>query len=122
MEDLMPSSVRDLIAWRKAIDLVILLYDASDQFPKREWYGITSQLRRSAVSVPSNIAEGQGRRSKKEFCHFLGNARGSLMEVETQIEIGLRLKYLDKPAHAKLLASVEEVARLVNGLINSLES
>ena len=78
-------SFRDLIAWQKAIDLVAEIYEATKGFPKEEIYALTNQLRRAAVSVPSNIAEGQGRFSTSEFRHFLGNARGSLFEVQTQI-------------------------------------
>ncbi len=77
----------DLIAWQKAMDLVEETYRVSARFPKEEIYGLTSQLRRSAVSIPSNIAEGQGRRTKQEFTHYLSIAYGSLRELETQILI-----------------------------------
>jgi four helix bundle protein len=89
-------SYRDLIAWQKAIELVTEIYRATQGFPDRERFGLTSQLRRAAVSVPSNVAEGQGRRSTGEFKQFLGHARGSLLEVETQIFIANNLGYFRK--------------------------
>ena len=87
-------SHRDLIAWQKAMDLVVLIYQSTAGFPKYELYGVTSQMRRAAASIPANIAEGQGRRSKSEFGQFLGNARGSLLELDTHLELALRLNYL----------------------------
>ena len=85
-------SFRDLLVWQKAMDLADSVYDVTAVFPKEEVYGMVSQLRRAAVSIPSNIAEGQGRNSTGEFLHFLGIAFGSLCEVETQIELSLRRK------------------------------
>ncbi|MGH9942695.1 MAG: four helix bundle protein [Pyrinomonadaceae bacterium] len=82
---------RDLVAWQKAMNLVVNVYQASQQFPKDETYGLTSQMRRAAVSIPANIAEGQGRRSKAEFRQFLGTARGSVLELDTHLELALRL-------------------------------
>src|SRR6476659_1156091 len=87
-------SYQDLVAWQKAMDLVELVYGATRGFPREEVYGLTSQVRRAAVSVPSNIAEGQGRASTKEFLHHLSIARGSLFEVETQVLVAQRLGYL----------------------------
>ena len=84
----------DLVAWQKAMDLVESVYKATSQFPKEEVYGLTNQLRRAAVSVPSNIAEGQGRRSDNDFRRFLAIGHGSLREVETQVLIAQRLHYL----------------------------
>ena len=81
----MVQSYRDLVAWNKAMELVTEIYRVTKKFPKEELFGLMSQLRRAAVSIPSNIAEGKGRLSKGEFRQFLGNARGSLAEVETQI-------------------------------------
>jgi four helix bundle protein len=78
-------SHRDLIVWQKAVKLVVAVYDASNNFPKDEIYGLTSQMRRAAVSIPANIAEGQGRRMNKEFQMFLGHARGSLLELDTHL-------------------------------------
>ena len=90
----MGESYRDLIAWRKAMQLVTDIYDATRSFPRDELYGLTNQLRRAAVSVPSNIAEGQARFSSKEFHHFLSLARGSLVEIETHLMIAENLGYL----------------------------
>jgi four helix bundle protein len=86
---------RDLIAWQKAMDLVVAVYRATEQFPKEEIYALTSQIRRAAVSIPSNIAEGQGRGTVNEFTHFLRIAHGSLRELETQLLIAQRLEYLN---------------------------
>ncbi len=86
----MGKSYRDLVAWQKAMDFVTVIYRVSGSFPQHELYGLTSQLRRAAVSVPSNIAEGQGRHGVAEFRHFLRQATGSLMESETQIMIAER--------------------------------
>jgi four helix bundle protein len=90
----MNKSYRDLVAWQEAMNLVTAVYQISACFPKQEIYGLTSQLRRAAVSVPSNIAEGQGRRGTAEFRHFLRQASGSLMELETQMMIAERLHYV----------------------------
>jgi four helix bundle protein len=92
----MASSYQDLIAWKKAVDLVTEIYRKTQKFPKEEIYGLTSQLRRAAISIPSNIAEGQGRLSKGEFEQFLGNARGSLFELITQLTISENLGYINK--------------------------
>ncbi len=104
------------------MELVVCVYQASKQFPKDELYGLTSQLRRAAVSVPANIAEGQGRRSKAEFRQFLGNARGSLLELDTHLELALRLEYLSPSTHAPLQEQLREVWRIINGLLRSLTS
>ena len=90
----MGRSYRDLIAWQKAMKFVVEIYEVTQQFPKEERHGITNQLRRAAVSVPSNIAEGQARFSQKEFHHFLSQARGSLSEIETQFLIARDLRYI----------------------------
>jgi four helix bundle protein len=100
--------------------LVLDVYRSTQSFPRGETYGLVSQLRRAAVSVPSNIAEGQARLSTGEFRQFLGNARGSLMEVETQILIAEGLGYLEHDRSASLLGSTAEVGRILNGLLNSL--
>jgi four helix bundle protein len=113
---------RDLIAWQKAMNLVTSIYKASKNFPKEELYGLTSQLRRAAVSIPANIAEGQGRRSKPEFRQFLGHARGSLLEVDTHLEIALRLEYLNPKEHSQLHEQLKEIGRIINGLLRSLTS
>src|ERR1700686_2110288 len=90
----MGRSYRDLVAWQKAMKFVTAIYEVTQRFPSEERYGLTNQLRRASVSVPSNIAEGQARFSKKEFHHFLSLARGSLVEIETQLLIAENLRYL----------------------------
>ena len=115
-------SHRDLIAWQKAMDLVVTIYEATKIFPKEETYGLTSQLRRASASIPANIAEGQGRRLTKEFQQFLANARGSLLEVDTHLELALRLGYLNQGKHSAIQEKVNEVGRLLNGLLRSLSS
>jgi len=110
----------DLIAWRKAKAFAVEIYRVTESFPRAETYGITSQLRRAAVSVPSNIAEGQGRLTKGEFCHFLGQARGSLLEVETQLSIALDLDFVSQSDFDRLRARSTEVRKILNGLIDSM--
>jgi four helix bundle protein len=116
----MGRSYKDLLAWQQAMDLVTATYRSTSVFPADERFGLTSQLRRAAVSVPSNIAEGQGRLSEKEFRHFLGQARGSLMEVETQIQIAQNLGYLGAAKTTELLQGCAEVGRILNGLMASI--
>lgn len=116
----MGRSYRDLVAWQKSMDLVTAIYRATAAFPKDELFGITSQLRRAAVSIPSNIAEGQGRLGGREFRFFLGQARGSLMEVETQLQISANLGYLEKEQTRRLLQSCAEIGRVVNGLLAAI--
>ena len=90
-DDFMSSSHKDLIVWQRAMQLVVDVYRSTKSFPREETYGLISQMRRAAVSIPSNIAEGKGRYSRKELSQFLLNARGSLLELETQIEIARAL-------------------------------
>jgi four helix bundle protein len=118
----MGESYRDLIAWRKAMDLVTEVYRVTRTFPRDELYGLTNQLRRAAVSVPSNIAEGQARFSRKEFHHFLSHARGSLVEIETQLTIAQNLNYLTQTQTRPLLERASELGRVLNGLIASIKS
>jgi four helix bundle protein len=113
-------SYRDLVVWKKSMTLVLDVYRSTQAFPKPETYGLVAQLRRAAVSVPSNIAEGQARLSTAEFKQSLGHARGSLMEVETQILISQELGYLEHDQSEKLLSASAEVGRILNGLLNSL--
>jgi four helix bundle protein len=113
-------SYRDLVAWQKAMTLVRDVYRCTGSFPQSEVYGLTAQLRRAAISVPSNIAEGQGRASTGEFKQFLGHARGSLLEVETQLLIARELNYLHSEGCAVLLEECSEVGKILNGLIASL--
>lgn len=107
---------KDLIAWQKAMSLVTEVYSITRTFPKDELYGLVSQLRRAAVSVPSNLAEGYSRNSKNELHHFVGQARGSLAEVETQVEIAENLNYINSEVSSNLLSKVDEVGRLLTGL------
>ena len=113
-------SYRELIVWQKAMDLVEDVYKKTKGFPREELYGLTSQLRRAVVSVPSNIAEGQGRTSTREFLHHLSIAYGSLCEVGTQILIAHRLGFLETRDVEVLDAMSSEVGRLINGLSNKL--
>ena len=113
---------RDLIAWQKAMALVLAIYRAIRSFPREELYGLTQQIRRAAVSVPSNLAEDHGRTSRKDFHRFISQARGSLVEVETQLEIARDLGYCDTKTAAELLDQASEVARLINGLLQWSES
>ena len=115
-------SYRDLIAWQKAMDLVPAVYSCTQTFPKTETYGLVSQLRRAAVSVPSNIAEGHARQSTGEFRQFLGHASGSLMEIETQILIAERLGYVDSTRSIALLERTAEIGKILNGLLRALPS
>jgi four helix bundle protein len=117
----MGCSYRDLIVWQKAIAMVTEFYRSTHCFPREETYGLTSQLRRAAVSVASNIAEGQGRLSRKEFRQFLGQARGSLIEMETQVVIAGNLGYLAPETSKLLMDRPGEVSRLLHRLIESLQ-
>ncbi len=113
---------RDLIAWQRAMDLCVAVHAITQGFPRHELYGLTAQLRRAAVSVPSNIAEGCGRITKGEFIQSLGYARGSLAECETQILCAVRFGYLSEGDFSTDLDLVQEVGRLINGLIRSLSA
>jgi four helix bundle protein len=114
-------SYRDLIAWKKAMDLVTEIYRLSQGFPKEELFGLTSQIRRAAVSIPSNIAEGQGKLSRKEFRYFLGSARGSLSELETQIMIARNLEFIGEMEIKNILEQSGELGKIINGLLTSLK-
>lgn len=111
---------RDLMAWQKAMDLVEGVYRVSQKFPASERFGLLAQIRRAAVSVPSNIAEGQGRGSDREFGQFLKIAYGSLREVETQLLIAQRLGFAAESEVARLLDLSAETGRLLNGLLRTL--
>jgi four helix bundle protein len=113
-------SYRDLKAWQKGMELVREIYRVSRKFPKEELFGLMSQIRRAAVSVPSNIAEGHAKLSRKEYQHFLGHARGSLAEIETQILIAKDLDYLNEIDMNYILNLSAEVGRVLNGLLASL--
>jgi four helix bundle protein len=115
------SSFKDLRVWQEAMKLAGEIYRSTASFPKHELYGLSQQVRRAAVSVPSNIAEGKGHRSDKEFMHFLFHARGSLLELQTQLMIAEELQYLSRPEVERLLNPAAGVGRALSGLINSLQ-
>jgi four helix bundle protein len=116
----MVKSYRDLKVWQKAMDIAEAVHVHTIEFPKQEIYGLTSQLRRAAVSVPSNIAEGHNRDSTKEFLRFLAIAQGSLAELETQLMLASRFQYLSSDILASLLAQADEVGKMLRGLQHSL--
>jgi four helix bundle protein len=116
------SSYRDLIVWQKAKSVAVLVYKLTESFPKGETYGPTSQMRRAAVSIASNIAEGQSRGSKKEFHHFLHIAFGSGAELETQFEIALELGKLRRGEYEEVLGMLDEVMRMLNTLLRKMSS
>ena len=105
-----------LEAWNQAVELVTEIYRRTDSFPKEERYGLTSQIRRAAVSIPANIAEGAARFSSKEFARFLSNAQGSASELETELLIARRLGYLDETNFSHLSSQLERISRLITGL------
>lgn len=111
----------DLVVWQRGMDLVEEIYRVTKRFPKEELYGLTSQIRRAAISIPSNIAEGQSR-STLDFARFLAIAHGSLSEVETQMLIAYRLDYLKETDLSTLDALAGEVGRLLNGLTRSIQT
>jgi four helix bundle protein len=113
-------SYRDLLVWQRGMALVEAVYRETRSFPRSEVYGLVSQMRRAAVSVPANVAEGHGRRHRKEYLHFLSTAHGSLMELETHVVIAERLGYLHPQARERLLSETEELGRMLNGLMRAL--
>ena len=117
----MAHTYRDLVAWQRAMGLVTEVYRVTQGFPKTELYGLTAQLRRAAVSIPSNIAEGQARKSYADFQRFLRNARGSMVEVETQLLIARNLGYLEETAARTLLAQTAELGRILKALLTALK-
>lgn len=117
----MLKSYRDLLVWQRAIELVVLVYRFSAEFPRSETYGLSAQIRRASVSVPSNIAEGYGRGSRKEYIQFLSIARGSLKELETQTILAQRLSYATSAQVARLLSDSERVGKMLGSLIRSLK-
>lgn len=113
------TSYRELIAWQKAMDVVVEVYRVSAKFPASEQFALTNQVRRAAVSIPSNVAEGQGRGTDKEFGHFLRISRGSIQEVETQMILAQRLAYVTERETAACLGQLDEVSRVISGLLRS---
>jgi four helix bundle protein len=113
-----PRTHKDLEVWKKSMDLAANVYSLTARFPKEELYGLTSQIRRSAVSIPSNIAEGAARHSRKEFIQFLHIASGSVAELETQLLLALRMGFTSS---SSIISDVEEVRKLLLGLLRSLK-
>ena len=111
-----------LDAWKKGIEFTVRIYAATENFPKHELFGITSQLRRASVSIPNNIAEGAGRNTSKEFLHFLFISRGSLSEVDTLLIIAKRLKYISPETYEELNRLLDFISKLLSGLINSVKA
>jgi len=112
---------KKLDVWRKSIDLVQIIYDLTKSFPRDEIYGLAKQMRRAAISIPSNIGEGAARQTKREFVQFLHMAQGSLSELDTHLEISKRLNYL-KEENLQLISSLmNEIDKMITGLIKSLK-
>ena len=114
----MSGSYKDLKVWQKGMQLVFRIYELTSTFPKDELYGLVSQMRRAAVSVVSNIAEGKGRASNKELARFLSNSRGSLHELETQVFVAAHANYFSRPVEKELVESIAEIGRMLCGLSN----
>jgi four helix bundle protein len=115
------ANFKELLVWQKSIDFVTEIYKFTDSFPKEETFGLKSQIRRASVSIPSNIAEGNSRRSKPDYVQFLKISRGSCAEVETQLIISKNLHFLDEKIYLKLNQDIIEISKMLNGLINSLK-
>lgn len=111
---------KNLLVWQKSIQVVLFVYKITKQFPDDEKYGLTNQMRRSAVSVPSNIAEGTMRTTDKDFRQFISIARGSCAELETQITISYELKYIDENIFKELLLKIEEISKMLASLYSKL--
>ena len=116
----MSYSYRDLTVWQKSMALVKLIYLETRLFPKEEIFGLTSQMRRAAVSIPCNIAEGQGRASKKEFKQFIAISRGSVLELQTQLQLAAELGFMSAEKTTVLIDRTEELLRMLNALMKSL--
>lgn len=117
----MYSDTSKLLVWQKAHELVLKIYEITKGFPKDEQFGLTSQIRRAAVSIPSNIVEGKARGSSKDYNRFLLIARGSLEEVKYQILLAKDLKYIDEVVYKEIYRNMDEVGRLLGGLIKKLD-
>ncbi len=107
---------RKLIIWQKSMDIISDIYKMTKSFPKEEIFALTSQMRRAAVSIPSNIAEGTSRKTKNDYQHFMAITRGSSLELETQIEIALRLRYCTEAQSSPLLEKIHEIQKILNKL------
>ncbi len=112
---------RNLDVWIKAVDFVVAIYEVTRAFPAEEKFGLTSQIRRAAVSIPSNIAEGAGRKSDREFLQFLSHSQGSASEVDTQLFIAFRLEFINETDYQSLEKSLDDIGRMITGLSNHLK-
>ena len=117
----MVKSYRDLIVWQKGIQLTVLVYQLSKAFPREELYGLTSQMRRAAVSIPSNIAEGAGRLNTPEYRHFLGIARGSNFELQTQLTVARELGFVNETQFDVAEVLSNEVGKMISATLTSLK-
>ena len=113
-------SHRDLMIWQRSMDLAETTYGVTDKFPQSEQYGLTSQMRRAAVSVPSNIAEGYYRSSSKDYARFLAVAKGSLMELETQAELAMRFNYMSQEQFSAIAIEIGDIDRMITSLRSKL--
>lgn len=113
-------SYRELIVWQRAMEVAVEVYSLVKQLPKEEQFALSSQMRRSAVSIPSNIAEGQARNATKEFVHFLGIANGSKSELETQLMLCTKIGYFSETEIQTTMASLEKVGKMLNALMKNL--
>jgi len=116
-----PRPHKKLKVWQKALELVVKIYAVTEKLPNKEDFGLTAQLRRAAISVPSNIAEGLTRKSSKDKLHFLNIAQSSLSEIDTQLEISIRLRYLDEPTYKSVETDLMEVQMMLSGLSRSIQ-
>ena len=117
----MQRGYKDLIVWNKSVDLVEIIYLLTEKFPKKEIFGITQQIRRASVSVPSNIAEGWARNTPKSFIHFINIARGSLAELETQLIMSKRLKFISTEDESKVFELIDVISKMLNSLNSKLK-
>jgi four helix bundle protein len=113
---------KKLTVWKKSIDIVTIIYEETKQFPREEEYGLKSQLRRAAVSVPSNIAEGLTRKSLNDELHFLNIAQASLSEIDTQLEISLKINYIDNACYQRIETQIIEIQKMLAGLSRRLKN
>jgi four helix bundle protein len=118
----MTKDYKELIVWQKSIDLIDAVYDGTEPFPKKEMFGLASQMQRAAVSIASNIAEGSARHSRRDFIRFLRQSRGSLAELETQIVVAVHRKYLTRERGKRMFVSASEIDRMLSGSITALKA
>ena len=117
----MGTTYRELLVWQKSMQLVTEVYRLTASYPRQEIYGLVSQMRRAAVSIPSNLAEGQARYHPRDFLRFIGHARGSLVELETQLMISIQLGYCSKEVSNRLLDQTAHIGALINNLYSAVE-